>query len=136
MTSPEGLCELVSASPRVRQDRCCCMERLAGVDALRTGQGISRSEALQVHGYEWSLGTYSEARQFTLFVGRQTAGQSGPTPEACVQIVVDGDDLRVRIVAAGDTTLESEVVPAGEHWTFVDIAKRAFSYLLELSGAR
>lgn len=94
------------------------------------------SEALKVHGYEWPLGTYSEARQFTLFVERQTAGQFGPTPEACMQIVVDGDDLRVRIVAAGDTTLESEVIPAGEHGTFVDIAKRAFSYLLELSRGR
>jgi hypothetical protein len=87
------------------------------------------SEALHVHGYEWPLGPYPEARQFTLFVERQTAGHSAPTPEACVQIVVDGEYIRARIVAAPDMTLKSETVPAGKPGSFIDTAKRVIAYL-------
>jgi hypothetical protein len=87
------------------------------------------SEAILVHGYEWPLGPYSEAGQFTLFVERQTVGQSAPTPEGCVQIVVDGGYLRIRIVVAPGTALNSETVPAGTHKSFVDIAKRVIAHL-------
>jgi hypothetical protein len=87
------------------------------------------SEALHLHGYEWPFGPYPEARQFTLFVERQTAGHSAPTPEACVQIVVDGEYIRVRIVAAPGTTLESETMPAGNRESFIDIAKRVIDQL-------
>jgi hypothetical protein len=86
------------------------------------------SEALNVHGYQWPLGPYPDARKFTLFVERQTAGYSMPTPEACVQIVVDGDYIRVRIVAAPGTTLQSETVPAGKHKSFIDIAKLVIAH--------
>jgi hypothetical protein len=87
------------------------------------------SEALHVHGYQWPLGPYPEVRSFTLFVERQTAGDAAPIPEACVQIFVDGGYIRVRIIAAPGTTLQSETVSAGKHKTFIDVAKRVIAYL-------
>jgi hypothetical protein len=88
------------------------------------------SEALHVHGYQWPLGPYPDVRSFTLFVERQTIGDAAPIPEACVQIVVDGGYIRVRIIAAPGTTLQSESVSAGKHKTFIDVAKRVIAYLL------
>jgi hypothetical protein len=87
------------------------------------------SEALHVHGYEWPLGPYPDVRQFTLFIKRQTAGQSIAIPEACVQIFVDGGYIRVRVIAAPGTTLESKTVPADKSKSFIDIAKRVIAYL-------
>ncbi|MCC8402016.1 hypothetical protein LJ655_08935 [Paraburkholderia sp. MMS20-SJTN17] len=87
------------------------------------------SEALHVHGYQWPLGPYPDFRQFTLFVERQTAGDATPTPEACVQILVDGEYIRVRIVAAPGTALDSETVPADKHKTFLDVAKQVIAHL-------
>ncbi|MGT2469314.1 hypothetical protein [Paraburkholderia terrae] len=94
------------------------------------------SEALHSHGYEWPLGPYPETRKFTLFVERQTAGDTTPIPEACVQILVVGELIRIRIVAAPGTTLQSETVPAGKHKTFVDVAKQVIAHLLALSAGR
>jgi hypothetical protein len=87
------------------------------------------SEALHVHGYQWPLGPYSEIRRFTLFVERQAVGDSTSTREACVQILVDGKYLRVRIVAPPGTALETEPVPAGNHKSFIDIAKQVIAQL-------
>jgi hypothetical protein len=87
------------------------------------------SEALQVHGYQWPLGPYPAVREFTLFVERQPAGDAAPTPEACVQIIVDGEYIRVRIVAAPGTALDSETVAAGKHKTFIEVAKQVIAHL-------
>jgi hypothetical protein len=91
------------------------------------------SEALHAHGYEWPLGPYPTVRKFTLFVERQTAGQSTSSstsmPEACVQIVVDGEYIQLDIIAAPGTTLKSETVAAGTHKSFIDIAKRVIAHL-------
>lgn len=89
------------------------------------------SEALHVHGHEWPLGTYPDLRKFTLFVERQTAGNATPTPEACVQIVADGEYIRLRIVAAPGTALNSQSIAAGKHKTVVDVAKQVIAYLLK-----
>jgi hypothetical protein len=87
------------------------------------------SEALHAHGYEWPLGPYQEARIFTLFVGRQAVGDSTPIPEACVQILVVGQLIRIRIVAAPGTALNSQTIATGKHKTFVDVAKQVIAYL-------
>ena len=87
------------------------------------------SEALHVHGYQWPLGPYPDVRRFTLFVEQQPAGDATPTPEACVQILVDGEYIRVRIVAAPGTALQSETVQARERETFIDVAKRVIAQL-------
>jgi hypothetical protein len=92
------------------------------------------SEALHAGGYRWPLGPYPEARIFTLFVEQQAIGDSAPIPEACVQILVVGELIRIRIVAAPGTTLQSETVPAGKHKTFVDIAKQVIAHLIALSA--
>jgi hypothetical protein len=94
------------------------------------------SEALHVHGHEWPLGPYPEARTFALFVERQAVGDSAPTPEACVQILVVGELIRIRIVAAPGTTLNSQTIAAGKHKTFVDVAKQVIAHLLALSAGR
>jgi hypothetical protein len=60
-------------------------------------------EAFHVHGYEWPLCPYPEVRRFTLSVERQTAGDSTPIPEACLQISVRGELISVRIKAAPGT---------------------------------
>jgi hypothetical protein len=87
------------------------------------------SEALHVHGYEWPLGPYREARRFTLFVERQAVGDSTSIPEACVQILVVGELIRIRIVAAPGTALNSQTIATGKHKTFVDVAKQVIAYL-------
>ncbi|SKC68937.1 hypothetical protein [Paraburkholderia hospita] len=94
------------------------------------------SEALHAHGYEWPLGPYQEARIFTLFVERKSIGDSVPTPEACVQILVVGELVRIRIVAAPGTVLNSQTIAAGKHKTFVDVAKQVIAHLLALSAGR
>jgi hypothetical protein len=66
------------------------------------------SEALHVHGYQWPLGPYAEVQKFSLFVEQQEAGGSPTVPEACVQIHVVGELIRIRIVAAPGTVLHSE----------------------------
>jgi hypothetical protein len=88
------------------------------------------SEALHVHGYQWPLGPYPDVRKFSLFVERQAAVHSSPIPEACVQVVVDGDYMQIRIVAAPGTTLQSETVPGVKDKSFIDVAKRVIAYLL------
>ena len=92
------------------------------------------SEALHVHGYQWPLGPYPDVRKFSLLVERQTAGHSAPIPEACVQILVVGELVRIRIVAAPGTTLNSQTIAAGKHKTFVDVAKQVIAHLLALSA--
>lgn len=94
------------------------------------------SEALQLHGYEWPLGPYQEARIFTLFVEQQAAGDSTPISEACVQILVAGELVRIRIVAAPGTALNSQTIATGKHKTFVDVAKQVIAHLLTLSAGR
>ncbi|KAA1014862.1 hypothetical protein FVF58_02730 [Paraburkholderia panacisoli] len=94
------------------------------------------SEALHSHGYEWPLGPYPEARIFTLFVEQQAVGDSTPIPEACVQILVVGELVRIRIVAAPGSTLNSQTIAAGKHKTFVDVAKQVIAHLLALSAGR
>ncbi|MFM0484786.1 hypothetical protein PQQ81_29970 [Paraburkholderia strydomiana] len=93
------------------------------------------SEALHAHGYHWPLGPYPHSRRFTLFIERQTAGDAGLTPEACVQISVDGEDIRIRVVAASGTTLRTETMPAGNHRSLIDIAKRVIAYLTNATRA-
>ncbi|MFM0491088.1 hypothetical protein [Paraburkholderia graminis] len=87
------------------------------------------SEALHAHGYEWPLGPYTDVRQFTLFVERQTAGDGAPTPEACIQIVVDREDIHVRVVAAPGATLKSQMLPALRKTSLIDLAKRVIAHL-------
>ena len=93
------------------------------------------SEALHAHGYHWPLGPYPDSRRFTLFIERQRAGDAGLTPEACVQISVDGEDIRIRVVAASGTTLRTETMPAGNHRSLLDIAKRVIAYLTNATRA-
>jgi hypothetical protein len=93
------------------------------------------SEALNAPGYEWPLGPYPDVRKFTLFVERQTAGDGSLMPEACVQIVVDGKDIRMRIVSAPDTTPGSKTTPAGNHKSLIDIAKRVIAHLTNAKRA-
>ncbi|NYH24189.1 hypothetical protein [Paraburkholderia bryophila] len=88
------------------------------------------SEALHLHGYQWPLGPYPDVRSFTLFVERRTAGDAMPTPDACVQIVVHGEDIGIRIVAAPGTTLMSSTTRAGNHKSLIDIAKRVIAHLI------
>ncbi|TIW59618.1 MAG: hypothetical protein E5V48_17180 [Mesorhizobium sp.] len=87
------------------------------------------SEALHAQGYQWPLGPYMDARQFTLFVERQTAGDAASTLEACIQIVVDGEDVRIRIVAAPGATLKSQTFPALRQTNLIDLAKRVIAHL-------
>jgi hypothetical protein len=94
------------------------------------------SEALYVHGYQWPLGPYSEVRSFTLFVERQTAGDSAPIPEASVQIAVDGELIQIRIVAAAGTALHCETMPSSKTTSLIDVAKRVISHLLAMSAGR
>jgi hypothetical protein len=47
-----------------------------------------------------------------------------------VQVVVDGDYMQIRIVAAPGTTLQSETVPGVKDKSFIDVAKRVIAYLL------
>jgi hypothetical protein len=94
------------------------------------------SEALHAGGYQWPLGPYPEARIFTLFVEQQAAGDSTPISEACVQILVVGELVRIRIVAAPGTALNSQTIAAGKHKTFVDVAKQVIAHLLALSAGR
>jgi hypothetical protein len=89
------------------------------------------SEALHLHGYEWPMGPYPDVRKFTLFVERQAAGDATSIAEACVQIVADGDYIRLRIVAAPGTALHSQSISAGKHKTVVDVAKQVIAYLLK-----
>ncbi|OYD77404.1 UNVERIFIED_ORG: hypothetical protein BDU10_2505 [Burkholderia sp. CF145] len=92
------------------------------------------SEALHAGGYRWPLGPYPDARIFTLFVEQQAVGDSTPIPEACVQILVVGELIRIRIVAAPGTALQSETVPADKHRGIVEIAKRVIAHLTEANG--
>jgi hypothetical protein len=87
------------------------------------------SEALYVHGYQWPPGPYTDVRQFTLFVERQTAGDAALTPEACIQIVADGEDVRIRIVAAPGDTIKSQTFPAFGQTNLIDLAKRVIDHL-------
>ncbi|MGY6157345.1 hypothetical protein [Paraburkholderia graminis] len=87
------------------------------------------SEALHAHGYQWPLGPYTDVRQFTLFVERQTAGDAATTPEACIQIVVDREDIHVRVVAAPGATLKSQMLPALRKTSLIDLAKRVIAHL-------
>ena len=94
------------------------------------------SEALQLHGHEWPLDPHRVIRIFTLFVKRQAVGDSAPIPEACVQILIVGERIRIRIVAAAGTALNSQTIAAGNHKTFVAVAKQVVAHLLALSAGR
>ncbi|KAE8754492.1 hypothetical protein PQR70_36635 [Paraburkholderia madseniana] len=87
------------------------------------------SEALHADGNEWPLGPNPDIRKFTLFVARQVAGASMLTPEACVQIIVDGELIQIRIVAAPGTALHSETFAREKRESLVEIAKRVVSNL-------
>jgi hypothetical protein len=88
------------------------------------------SAALHEHGYEWPLGPYPEAKAFSAFVSHQDAGDDEPRPDACVQIVVDGERIQVRIVFKDGISQESLPVHIGKGRSVVDVAKKAISYLL------
>jgi hypothetical protein len=94
------------------------------------------SEALHAHGYEWPLGPYPDVRNFSLFVERQAAGHSAPIHEACVQIAVGGERIRIRIVAAPGTALHSETVLSSKTKSFIEVAKRVISHLVAMSAGR
>ncbi len=47
-----------------------------------------------------------------------------------MQIIADGDYIRVRIVAAPGTVLHSETVSGGKDKSFIEVAKRVIAYLL------
>ncbi|MFM0544251.1 hypothetical protein PQR29_05940 [Paraburkholderia strydomiana] len=87
------------------------------------------SETLHAHGYQWPLGPYTDVRQFSVFVERHTAGDAAPTPEACIQIVLDGGDIRIRVVAAPGSTLKSQTLPALKQTNLIDLAKRVIAHL-------
>jgi excisionase family DNA binding protein len=87
------------------------------------------SEALHAHGYQWPLGPYPDVRNFSVFVARQAAGHAAPTPEACVQIVLGGEYLRIRIKAALGTALQSETARNAKHKSFIAIAKQVIANL-------
>lgn len=87
------------------------------------------SAALHEHGYEWPLGPYPETKAFSAFVGHQNAGDAEPHEDACVQIVVDGELVRVRIVFKDGLAPQSQTVPAGKHKSVVDVAKRVIADL-------
>jgi hypothetical protein len=86
------------------------------------------SEALHVHGYEWPLGPYPEARTFTLFVERQAVGDSTPTPEACIQVSASDDFIHVRIRHCVETVPESQVTLPAKSKTVVDVAKKVIEH--------
>ena len=88
------------------------------------------SAALHEHGYEWPLGPYPEARAFSAFVSHQNVGDDEPRPDACVQIVVDGERIQVRIVFKDGISRESLPLHTGNVGSVVDVAKKAISYLL------
>ncbi|MFM0480558.1 hypothetical protein PQQ81_08500 [Paraburkholderia strydomiana] len=87
------------------------------------------SHALHYNGYQWPLGPYPGVQRFTLFVERQTAGDAAPTPEACIQIVVNREDIHIRIVAAPGATFKSQTLPALRKTNFIDLAKRVIAHL-------
>ncbi|WNC90210.1 hypothetical protein RI103_02280 [Paraburkholderia sp. FT54] len=86
------------------------------------------SEALHVHGYEWPLGPYPEARTFTLFVERQAVGDSTPTPEACIQVSASDDFIRVRVRHCVETVPESQATLPAKSKTVVDVAKKVIAH--------
>ena len=88
------------------------------------------STALLAHGYQWPLGPYPEARSFTAFVAHQNVGDPKPRPDACVQIVVDGEFIRVRTIFKEGMVWQSQVVHVGKLGTVVEVAKRAIGYLI------
>jgi hypothetical protein len=85
--------------------------------------------ALHLREYEWPLGPYPDVRKFSLLVDRQAAGDSQSTPEACVQILVDGECSRIRIIASVGTTRVSKELPADKRANLIDIAKRVIANL-------
>ncbi|ASL47825.1 hypothetical protein bAD24_III10540 [Burkholderia sp. AD24] len=85
--------------------------------------------ALYLREYEWPLGPYPDVRKFSIFVDRQAPGDSQSTPEACVQVLVDGECIRIRIIASVGTTLVSKELPADKRANLVDIAKRVIANL-------
>jgi hypothetical protein len=87
------------------------------------------SEALHADGYEWPLGPYPDVRTFSVLVARQAAGDAALTLEACIQIVVDREDVRIRIVAAPGATLKSQTLPALRKTSLIDLAKRVIAHL-------
>ncbi|MGY6121553.1 hypothetical protein ACW9YQ_14495 (plasmid) [Paraburkholderia strydomiana] len=93
------------------------------------------SEALHAYGYHWPLGPYPNSRRLTLFIERKAAGDAALTPEACVQISVEGEDIRIRVVAASGTTLRTEAMRAGNHRSLIDIAKSVIAYLTNATRA-
>ncbi|MDQ0621009.1 hypothetical protein [Paraburkholderia graminis] len=93
-------------------------------------------EALHAHGYKWPMGPYPDVRKFTLFVERETAGDATPTLEACVQIVADGEYIRVRVVAAPGTVLHRETVPSSKGESIIEVAKRVIAHLLAKGADR
>ena len=86
--------------------------------------------ALEVHGYQWPLGPYPDARNFTAFVAHQNADDTEPRPDACVQIVTDGELIRIRIIFKEGIERYSETVPVGTSGSAVDVAKKVVTYLL------
>ncbi|CAH2897729.1 MAG: hypothetical protein PCALPYG88_2063 [uncultured Paraburkholderia sp.] len=87
------------------------------------------SEALHAHGYQWPLGPYPDVRRFSVFVARQAAGDAALTLEACIQIVADDEDIRIRVVAAPRGTRKSQTLPAAKQLSFIDLAKRVIAHL-------
>ncbi|MFC0695197.1 hypothetical protein [Paraburkholderia humisilvae] len=89
------------------------------------------SEALHAPGYEWPLGPYPKLAPFTLFVERQIAGNPEPISEALVQISVDGESLRVRVVHKDAPALPPQTLPAGKRLSVVEVAQRVIAHLMK-----
>lgn len=88
------------------------------------------SAALHMHGYQWPLGPYPDARHFTAFVGHRNADDTEPRPDACVQIVVDGELIRIRVIFKEGIERYSEALPVGRFGSVVDVAKKIVTHLL------
>lgn len=87
------------------------------------------STALLEHGYQWPLGPYPEARSFTTFIAHQNAGDPEPRPDACVQIVVDDEHVRIRVIFKEGVERYLETVPVGTLGSVVEAAKKVVARL-------
>ncbi|MEM5366431.1 hypothetical protein V4C53_10340 [Paraburkholderia azotifigens] len=86
------------------------------------------SAALHRHGYQWPLGPFPEAKNFTAFVAHENVGDAAPCADACVQIFASDVLIRVRIIYR-EGAAERSQVSIGESRSVVDIAKRVVDYV-------
>ncbi|MDR5812074.1 hypothetical protein QCE62_00540 [Caballeronia sp. LZ033] len=86
------------------------------------------SATLRTHGYQFPLGPYPEVRRFTVFVSRQDTNDVEARPEACVQIVVDGELVRIRVIYKEAATQLSQTLPVGKGKNILEVAKRVIEH--------